>query len=66
MKKYNLFTTSHSILADAVRGKKMMCCDVCTTPLFHICKPFCKYNKASVGLYLSDVLGREYDQVFRR
>lgn len=62
MKKYRLFTTSHSVVADAIRGKKMNCCEVCTSPYFFLCRPFCKYKDASVRVFLDDALGKEYDQ----
>lgn len=64
-KKHELFTTAPSILADAIRGEKMNCCDVCTAPFLGLCKPFCKYRKASVRVFLTDKLGEEYDKIFR-
>ena len=65
IKKYDLFATSPSILAEAIRGAKMNCCSICTAPFFGLCKPFCKYNNKAVRVYLEDKLGEEYDKAFR-
>lgn len=58
-KGFDLFTTSTSIVVDAViKGKKPYCCEVCTSPFLNICKPFCKYRKATHSEWLTDKLGR--------
>lgn len=56
-KGFNLFTTSPS----AIRDRKEQvgeprCCEVCTSPFLNICKPFCKYRKATHSEWLNDKL----------
>lgn len=52
-KGFNLYTTSPSVVVDAVcKGKKPYCCEVCTSPFLYLCKPFCKFRKATHSEFL--------------
>jgi hypothetical protein len=53
-KGFNLFTTSPSVIE--IKSSWVRCCEVCTTPLLVICKPFCKYRNATVRDFLKDNL----------
>lgn len=53
-KGFDLFTTSPSLVVEAVcKGKKPYCCEVCTSPLLNFCKPVCKFRKATYSEFVS-------------
>lgn len=52
----DLFTTSTSKLDNKPRDTR--CCEVCTTPLFGLCKLVCKYRKAMVCEWFDDMIGK--------
>lgn len=55
----NLFTTSPSIVeikgALTETGENVSCCTICTAPLLGLCKPICKYRKATYKEYIENL-----------
>lgn len=56
-KGFNLFTTSPSAIGERKRrSEEPKCCEVCTSPFFNLCKPFCKYRKATLMEFIHEFL----------
>ena len=55
----NLFTTSPTSVEFAgVKTEKrenMRCCECCTSPLLGLCKPLCKYRKATYKEFIENI-----------
>lgn len=52
-KGFNLYTTSPLVVVDAVcKGKKPYCCEVCTSPFLYLCKPICKFRRATLSEFV--------------
>lgn len=52
----NLFTTSPSIAEN--EGVNVRCCACCTSPFLGLCKPLCKYRKATYTEFIENALKR--------
>lgn len=56
-KGYNLFTTSSLFMEQ--KPYKERCCAVCTSPFLCLCKPFCKYRKATYREFLDEFFSKK-------
>lgn len=59
-KGFDLFTTSPTALVGRVSANiDPMCCKVCTSPFLNLCKPVCKFRKATYWEWLRQKLGKK-------
>lgn len=66
-KGYNLFETSLYVLSGKVSlTEEPKCCEICTFLFSPLCKPFCKYRKATYHEWLYDSIGEDIEQAYSR
>lgn len=56
-KGFDLFTTSPSLYEG--EEEKANCCEVCTSPFLNLCKPICKFRKATFKEFIDCELGKK-------
>lgn len=53
-KGFDLFTTSPAVIERKYfEFKEPGCCDLCTSPYMNVCKPFCKFRKATLEEWIN-------------
>lgn len=59
IKGLNLFTTSptyaETVAFKTQKGKKISCCECCTSPYLGLCKPICKCRKATYKEFIENI-----------
>jgi hypothetical protein len=53
---FDLFTTTGWVVEDLRLLPHVRCCLVCTSPFSGLCKPICKWRKATLTEFLNDKL----------
>lgn len=58
-KGLKLFTTSPThaeiVAFETQKGQNIRCCECCTAPYLGLCKPICKYRKATYKEYIENI-----------